>query len=116
MLSPSAAPRWKITTSFLPWAWALVAWASTDRCKKDGTNEVPTKAIAPSFINARRVAILQLQTRPRSRAHRLERWSDRKVVLVLSCFLTFGAAARDVKSLIINIHNNLYTIDSNIDT
>src|ERR1700761_8751403 len=63
MLSPSAAPRWKTTTSFFPWSCALVVCASTDRVRKEGTAVVPTSAIAPPFINARRV-VMSDSTRP----------------------------------------------------
>src|SRR5271156_2250702 len=55
MFSPSAAPRWKIITSFFPCACAVVAWANTLRVRNEGTAEAPTTAIAPPFMNARRV-------------------------------------------------------------
>jgi hypothetical protein len=54
MLSPSAAPRWKITTSRLLLALGLTA-PHAARVRKEGIAAVPTTAIAPLFINARRV-------------------------------------------------------------
>src|SRR5579875_1853069 len=55
MLRPSAAPRWKMTTSFLPWDRAEASSPKRVRVRNAGTAEAPTTAIAPFFMNIRRV-------------------------------------------------------------
>ena len=57
MLRPSAAPRWKITTSRLLVVPGLTA-PHAARVRKDGIAAVPTIAIAPPFMNARRVMLM----------------------------------------------------------
>jgi hypothetical protein len=48
-----------MTTSFLPCACAVVACANTVRVRKLGTAEAPTTAIAPFFMNIRRVKAIE---------------------------------------------------------
>src|ERR1700676_4270809 len=51
MFNPSAAPRWKSTTSFLPPGPVV---AATARCKNAGRVLMPIMAMPPPFRNARR--------------------------------------------------------------
>src|SRR6516165_274250 len=71
MLSPSAAPRWKITTSRLPVVLDSVV-PNAARVRNDGMAAVPTTAIAPPLRNVRLVMLMTLplfvaqQTHPSS--------------------------------------------------